>query len=466
MKHHWKELLPVDRYIVRSKEMLHEQDRKIMTLLYQPLIGSGAFSLYMTLWSELEQNRLWGEENTHHNIMLLQQANLKDIYQERLKLEGIGLLQTYIKEENENRLFIYELQSPLTPNKFFNDGMLNIYLYKRIGKSKFLKLKRFFSDQEVDLTSFQPITKSFSEVFMSIKPSEVLMGLSEEGISDLEVEGGQEFFDRTNNETISINDHTFNFELFFAGISDVMIPTKSITPNVKEAIKKLSFLYNIGPVEMQSIVMGSLDHNDNIDLEKLRKGARDWYQFETGNDLPALSTRVQPVAKRTVIQKPRTKEEELMYQLEITSPRQLLLDISGGAEPSQSDLQIIEEVMFKQKLLPGVVNVLIYYVMLRTDMKLTKAYVDKIASHWARKHITTVKDAMNLAKQEHKQYQNWATTKNEKRKGKPIRSEMLPDWLTSDDKKEKTVTSTNKEQEFEEERRKLEEEIKSYKKRT
>ena len=52
---------------------------------------------------------------------------------------------------------------------------------------------------------------------------------------------------------------------------------------------------------------------------------------------------------------------------------------------NESGLAIVEDVMINQKLTPGVVNVLIYYVMLRSDMKLAKTYVEKIAGHWARK---------------------------------------------------------------------------------
>lgn len=115
MEHHWKELIPVDRYTVRSNGVLHDFDRKVLTLLYQPLIGYRALSLYMTLWSELEL--LSEKETTHHSLMVLMQCNLKEIYEERLKLEGIGLLKTYVNRE-EPKLFIYELQPPLTPEQF------------------------------------------------------------------------------------------------------------------------------------------------------------------------------------------------------------------------------------------------------------------------------------------------------------------------------------------------------------
>lgn len=52
---------------------------------------------------------------------------------------------------------------------------------------------------------------------------------------------------------------------------------------------------------------------------------------------------------------------------------------------------------------------------------------------------------MELAKNEHKQYQQWADNKNdrkEKRK-KPIRTEKIPDWFN--EKEDKPVNQENSE---------------------
>ena len=126
MKKHWNEIQPIDHYTVGINGMLHEYDRKIITFLYQPLIGSACYSLYMSLWGEVEENRLWSTNSTHYHLMNILSVNLQDVYEARLKLEGIGLLKTYENKNNEDRSFVYELQSPLSPQEFFHDGMLNV----------------------------------------------------------------------------------------------------------------------------------------------------------------------------------------------------------------------------------------------------------------------------------------------------------------------------------------------------
>ncbi|MDX8363969.1 replication initiation and membrane attachment family protein [Cytobacillus sp. IB215665] len=466
MEHHWKELIPVDRYYVSCKTILQEFDRKIITLLYQPLIENGAYSLFMTLWAELEENRLWSEESTHHSLMGLMQCNLHEIFRQRLKLEGIGLLKTYEKKENDVRHFIYELQPPLSPDQFFNDGVLNVFLYNRVGKNKYAKLKRFFSDKQIDSIQYTPITKSFNEIFKSIHPSEMVSNANDEIIEQLLPQEGNNYINNAAKNEPTYLQETFNFNLFFAGLSESMVPKKAITDKVKDMITKLSFLYEIDPIEMQKITMSSLTMDDKIDIEKLRKEARDWYKFENGDRLPSIVEQVQPITQRTMNdQQVETKEDQLIKQLELISPKKVLMDLADGSVPSAADLQIIEDVMVNQKLLPGVVNVLIYYVLLRTDMKLTRGYVEKIASHWSRKNIKTVKQAMELAKQEHRQYQTWANSNNKKRSStarKPVRKELLPDWFV-EEKQDQVSEEKVEEVDFEMERQKLQERIKKYK---
>ncbi|KHE69774.1 DnaD domain protein, partial [Halobacillus sp. BBL2006] len=122
----------------------------------------------------------------------------------------------------------------------------------------------------------------------------------------------------------------------------------------------------------------------------------------------------------------QSKEDQFVDMLEQISPRELLEDLSGGNRASDQDLRLIRDVMTEQGLAPGVMNVLVHYVLLKTDMKLSKAYLEKIASHWTRKNVTTVRQAMNLAKAEHQKYQQWGKQKSQKRSQK---EEVIPAWF-------------------------------------
>ena len=435
MKKHWNEIQPIDHYTVGTNGMLQEYDRKIITFLYQPLIGTVCYSLYMSLWGEVEENRLWSTDSTHYHLMNVLSVNLQDVYEARMKLEGIGLLKAYETRDGEDRSFLYELQPPLTPEEFFHDGMLNVYLYRKIGRTHYLRLKKFFTDISVDKKQYTNITRSFQDVFTS----EQINFLHHDANADSATESGKQYLKYGKNDGLSLDEVDFDFQLLLAGLSESMVPRRAFTSHVKETVLKLSYLYGIDPLQMKNIVLSSLDADDTIDVELLRKTARDWYGLQTGDQLPDLTTRIENKAP-VKSDKPLSKEEELIEYLETTSPKDVLSDISNGGAPSKADLQAVEEVLMSQKLPIGVMNVLVQYVLLKTDMKLTKGYMEKIASHWSRKKVTTASEAMVLAKKEHKQYQEWAEGKKEtksNRRRKPIRTEKLPEWFKEDETAER-----------------------------
>jgi len=461
MGQHWQEILPIDHYSVTSNGLIHEYDRKVLTLLYQPLIGTTCFSLYMTLWAELEENRLWSNSSTHHLLMNLLGLNLKDIYEARLKLEGIGLLKTYVNTEGEERSFIYELNPPLTPEQFFLDGMLNIYLYRKIGKSHFARLRRFFTDQAIPAEKgYHEITKAFQEVYASASPENIqyLQDVSKE------TEAGQDeqIIGRHEQGPIQIDTETFDFDLLLSGLNESLVPKKALTAKVKEAISNLSFLYHVDPIEMKKFILGAIDEKDEIDIEELRKGVRDWYLFVNYDQLPSLINRTQPSAQQTQVTEPKTPEEKLIRYFETTSPLNVFKELSGGIEPSQSELKTLEEVMLKYKLPPGVVNVLIDVVMKKKDMKFPKSYVETVASHWARKQLKTVKETMEFAKNDHSWDNDKKAGKTSKRR--PTRTEVLPDWFDKDTKEAVVETEPKENKDLEAKKQSMEEKLKAFRK--
>lgn len=428
-------------------------EQKVITLLYQPLVGAQALSLYMTMCAEVEDGNLSSGGAPHYHLMNTLCCNLQQIYEDRLKLEGIGLLKTYVKKIDESREFLYEIQQPLAPDQFFSDGLLNVFLYRKIGKPHFLRLKHMFCDKEVKLAEFREVTHDFTDVF-----STGYMDMdSQEAEKDSTLEQDSRFAGRGESKSPVIAD-SFDFSGLELTLKDALIPKTALTPFVKETIEKLSFLYGIQPPQMKNFVLSAINEQDEIDIEELRKSARDAYQFESGGRLPDMKPRIQTASSNNAAPELKTQEEKLIHYLETVSPRQLLIDISGSV-PSKADMQVVEQVMLQHKLAPGVANVLIQYVMLKTDMKLSKSYVDKIASHWARKKVATVVEAMNLAKSEQRQYDDWAKNKDKPTtaKRKTTRREKLPAWFTNTTKKDEKQTV---DQNFEEEKRKLEEALK------
>ena len=150
-------ILPADTYVVINKSIIDTEDRKILTMLYQPVIGPIAIMLYFSLWSDLDKSDIISKEFTHHHLITNMQLSLEEIVTERRKLEAIGLLKTFYKEENINN-YIYQLYSPITASEFFNHPILNVVLYNNTGKKEYEEIKSYFKIPRINTSGYRDIT--------------------------------------------------------------------------------------------------------------------------------------------------------------------------------------------------------------------------------------------------------------------------------------------------------------------
>ncbi|MCF6138186.1 replication initiation and membrane attachment family protein [Pseudalkalibacillus berkeleyi] len=464
MVNYWKEILPVDRYQVQSSGHIHFEELKVVTLLYQPLIGAKAYSLYMTLFSE----RFTGE-STHHSLMNHTQMNLQHIFEERKKLEAIGLLKSFQKSTDDERKFTYELQPVLKPEQFFQDDVLSVYLYGRLGKERYLEIKKRICLEQVGHDEdYKEVTANFNDVFSSLHQSEMRAGLNSEFH-----QSDKNHQHKSENQEQSIpkfSNEDFDFETLVRDLSSFIIPAEVLTESIKDSIYRLAFIYRISPLEMSSIVQQAYFRDDELTPTSLRQEVQRWYKIEKPGQLPRLSERKQQDTTQTHEKQPELSREEMMVKtFETISPRALLERYSEGGRAASADLKVIDSIMFDQKLPIGVINVLIDYVLNTNDMKLIQSHVEKIASQWKRKKITSVREAMALAKAEHQNYQAYKQKKsnpnNRSYQRNNVRKDKLPKWMASQQedqstKKEENTTKEEKKSVSESEEKWLEEYLK------
>ena len=160
-------ILPADTYTVINKTVIKSLDRKLITMLYQPIIGYSATSLYFTLIDDLDKKELISEDLQHHHLMSTMQLKLEDIVIARKKLEAVGLLKTYVKNDTVNH-YVYQLYSPISASEFLNHPVLNIVLYNNLGKKEYDRIVDYFKVPKFNIKDYSDITSSFSDVFTSV----------------------------------------------------------------------------------------------------------------------------------------------------------------------------------------------------------------------------------------------------------------------------------------------------------
>lgn len=402
-------LLPADVYFVINKTIISEFDKKVIINLYQPIIGPLAVSLYFSFISDLDNLEVNSKIYSHHHLMVNLKNGLDVIKQARESLESVGLIKTFVKINDNQNNYIYELFSPLTPNEFFNHPILNVVLYNNIGENEYNNLINIYKIKKYDLKDYKDISKSINDTYRSIG-------------NTLKI--NYEFKEK---ESLSVNSNdVIDFDLIISSIPNNILSDKAFNKKTKELINNLAFVYDIDNLRMIDLIRLSIGENGMIIKEKLINNVRKYYDFNNNGNLPTLIYRTQPEYLKQGFND-TSNRGKMLYVFENTSPYDFLMGKNKGIKPNSRDLKLLEYLAVELNMKPAVINVLIDYVLRINDNKLNKNYVLAIAGEWVRSNIDTATKAMERAEKEHKKNKNKVFVK---------KSETVPVWFNENNDKQ------------------------------
>ena len=395
-------LLPLDNFVVINKSVFTAQDQMVLTILYQPIIGSSAVNLYLTLLGYLDKNKISSQGNNHSDLVNNMQMRLEDIKEAREKLEAIGLIKTYLKKGEINN-YVYEIYNPLNSYDFINNTVLATALYNNVSKKEYKRIMELFSLPKIDLSEYKNISCKFKDVFTFLaSDKEETKNIKKANYLGLSFEPTISF-----NEVLSL-------------INEDLLNVRNITTKDRELIYSLAFVYNLNNSQMSEILINSLE-DKRINQELLKDNCRNYYKFEHKGEIPKIVYQSQPLCLRQK-EVNNSRKSKIINQFETTQPYEFLY-LKQGSKPTNTDLRLIEYLLIDQGHTPGVVNVLIDYALKKCNNKLVKKFVEQTSAQWKRSKITTVSDAMDLAISEN----NKNYTKSVKTNHKIM--ETVPEWL-------------------------------------
>lgn len=346
------------------------------SMLYYPLLGKDAAVLYHTLMAIATRSR---KIKNHLLIEKISGLSAALIEKNRHVLEQFLLLKTYYKAE-ENR-FVYQLFVPKNGNEFLRHEVFGRLYMKKMGKQVYEFNKLCFAHNVEDKSEYLEITAPFEnlldddwkekeeEAFRKSRPEEVGQYQSEFALR-------------------------FNYDRFLQGLSKSVFPQMARNEKNLRCIGELATIHGIDEMSMRKLVSQSMNLKDNtLNLEVLKRKARN-FQGEWKH------------------------EEKDLYSL---PPVRFLQNLQRGITVSNTDKKLIESLLHEFQMQPEVVNVLIEYVLEKTNQKLTKSYVEKIAGEWIRLQIDTSQKAF-----EHIAY-------DKQKKVDKVTSKKLPDWYHNQD---------------------------------
>ena len=385
-----KKFEPLDHITIYASTSLNLDDVNVITLLYAPLIEADAYKLYMTLQSLLNRGSLTCQSLLHKELLDITGLNAHKFTEARLKLEAIGLMSTYKREQE----YMFMLKSPLSAKGFLSDGVLGMYLYSIIGDVEFRRIQKLFQIPKVDKTNYSEITASFDDVF--------------ESVEYIKITNDEYIVDRRVNAGIKIKNYEFDFNLFQAGIAQTFLEGKRITKRFETFIINLAYAYGFNEETMQEIYNKSLNNSGNFDYIICSKKAREKYATIHENSLPKLGVRPE---------NEMTELEELFQTL----PASKLIETSTGNKVASSmDVEKVSKLYQEYSELPrSVINVCVVYAINKCDGSVpVYNYFDTILKDWIKKGINTFKAAQEAVEKTNKPTQ-----------GKKRKTTEEPSWL-------------------------------------
>ncbi|MGY3777532.1 replication initiation and membrane attachment family protein [Isobaculum melis] len=471
MENPWQLLNPKDRFSVKLSGTLTASDQKYLSFLYQPLIGHTAYSLYMTLWTEINEEKYWSEPLLHSELLMLLNIGIPELYQARVRLEGIGLLKTY--QHLHEDAYVYELLAPLDSEQFFKEDLLNMSLFEMVGERKYQRLKQRFAIEQIDKTQYHNVTKSFLDVYRFGNTSQTHFDAKQ----TLTIAG------KAKVQAPVLDQATFDWHFFYEGLASQYVNRDQVTAEIKETIIVLHEMYGIDELEMQRFVArASHPQTGEIEAQKLKKNVYAAYHQQEQSQLTlhdVVGSEIKADEGKELFRKNELRHQgfseadiTLIQSAKSFSPYDFISSIKEqkGGFVSKTETWVLDSLVKNAKLPTSVVNLLIHYILVvRGDVTLTQGLVDKIANDWSQDKISTPEKAMQKVQQmydetakkiQEKESKQQNRTQNNRssypQKNQSNRKETLPDWaLDSAIEVEEKPLSAEEQAAFKEKLRKI-----------
>ncbi len=418
------------RFVSHRDFSLGATDRKILSTLYQPMIGAFAIGLYYDLYHRIGEDETgYGMPDAQRSLFLglglePNAAGRRSLAQEASRLEAVGLLQVYrnLNPATEETLYEYALQRPLGASEFFANVHLTLLLRDKLGKPAVLALRsRLAPGQPAELLRFvsrEEITTPFYELFR--------IGA---GPIDPDLEPGW-IETAPARETAPMEERIRHADMllrFPRGAKNRPLLEKlGRAPESMSQINYLAYKYDLDVTDICRL----LDEDEafaadgTLQWELLNRRAHSAYRqdrkrdeererFLARGDKRSIETGAETVSAHD------QDENESMPLLDVPerfalalTPEQyrsllrqepytrMLERYFPGAVPD-SFVRIFERIDLNYKLPEPVINVLIHYIFgMKHAQRLTHAFIDSIASNMLAKGIDTYARAVAYVREQ------------------------------------------------------------------
>ncbi|MFC0333095.1 helicase DnaB [Paenibacillus sepulcri] len=432
------------RYYIFRDFSLSAVDRKMIGLIYQPMIGAFAAGLYQQLYQQVADDRVgYSPLEPQRKLFLglgldMNERGRQELVIHSSRLEAVGLLQTSQLGvvDNDDVVYEYELIKPLSPDEFFGSPHLTMLLRDKVGKHSVIALRESFYAKEADELAGTELQRENLTV-----PFYELFRLNTQGI-DLELEQALTEVAPTRQAQPKAAPETAGIQY---GEIIMRFPRNSSNRGFVERLRGdeeklaqlnyIAYKYGLTVVDLCRL----LDEDDvfgqrgELMIDELQLRANQMYRQDRkrNEERQRIFGRSQPSEAAETEQSRQTGDDaagdeppdeigvlaefymEVPVQLEgrcdIHQYNMLMRNephtrfiarFFPGAVPEWI-IRVFEVIDLNYRLHGSVINVLIHYVLGMNDsQRVTKTYIDAVASNMLMKHVDSFEKAVRYVQEQ------------------------------------------------------------------
>lgn len=353
------------KYVI-YKDYGYTLNYELLYDLYSPIIGSEAINLYINLYHESnKQIRTSGVTSYLKDLNDACNHSPAMFAELRSKLEAIGLLQTYLQENNNQseRTYHFVIKQPLSFANFIDNQKFRYLLIKSIGQLNYEKLEYMYMPSRVPTNSTN-VSSTFEVIF-------------------------------DNDELTNVK--TFNFDKLYENIAKNTSTLIVISNECKAIIESFHQNYNLSESEIEHIIYGCIVENNNSyevdhDLLSVR-----FHEYINSAKNVAVFSNIELHRNAAMFVKNLSNEQmqTIFNEYKNLNSEQYLSAIYK-APLSSDEIQTIETLRKTYKLSDYVINLLVDFTIFKTNGKLNKTYICKIAKTINGLNLNKLSDIYNF----------------------------------------------------------------------
>ncbi|MDQ6419889.1 helicase DnaB [Paenibacillus sp. LHD-117] len=420
------------RYYIFRSFSLSSIDHKMLSLIYQPMVGAFAIALYQQLYHSIAEDRNgYSKLEPQRRLFLglgleMNEKSRRFVIEQASKLEAVGLMQTSRLggPDLADVVYEYELEQPLSPVEFFRNMHLTMLLRDKIGKYAVIDLRESFGANEPDELAGAELTKEnisvpFYELFklnMQSFDTELEQALTEVAPSRQTV--GRP--DPSATAGIPYGELILHFPRSSANRTSVE-RLRGDADGMAQ-VNYVAYKFNLSVVNVCRLLdeVGVFDASGKLNVDELQLKASSMYRQDRKRD----DDRQRTLAKTKVIAETETEEED---QEEVAVQEQDYLPVpkalTGRCDIQQYNMlmrnephtrfirrffpgavpRTLEDLLFKidnsYRMVEPVINVLIHYVMKEPEKsRLSNKFIDTVAMNMLGAGVDTFEKAVQYVR--------------------------------------------------------------------